>query len=438
LSPGGHPYETINEYPGVVNIYHVFFLDYWSNIMNANKIHFIVLMTILIIFLAGCGTFEIGIESNSIPEPITRTVEVPLDPTSIPPVNDLTALPPQSDQTEIESALAERLGISIGDFSFAITHLTDEHASGNVSNGYFLASRQEGQWVIVYDGQANPPCRDIDFTGFSSEMVPECLNENGQVIVRTGGDYVRVGEALAEFFGEQPGQSNYSIIQDADSHVLGHAKRGIFLAAKAGEKWLIAFAGNGTPYCAQVDLHNFPPDMVPECMDANNNLIYRTESVSPQISSLQSLDCGPGSVGANPDTAMYVACNVQDGLRSRNTSALLGYMADPFIIGYWLSEGVSESPEIQIQTIQGLYNYQDENYVPRLTFTTDRDLFPELDGRPLEGRFGPDVNVVEVIYSQGWGEGDSEALIFISQDTAGIFKWHSMLIGDLDMPIPGP
>jgi hypothetical protein len=205
---------------------------------------------------------------------------------------------------------------------------------------------------------------------------------------------------------------------------------GYFLAVKLDGQWVAVYDGQANPYCREVDLYAFPSGMVPECLSDSNQLIVRSGSVNPPTSSLQSLECGVGSPGANIGTVEFVACNVQDGLRSRNTSALLGYMEDPFIIGYWLSEGVIESPEIQIQTIQGLYNFNDPDYTPRLTFTTDRDLFPELDGRPLEGRFGPDVNVVEVIYSQGWGpEGDQEALIFISQDSAGNFKWHGMLTG---------
>lgn len=315
--------------------------------MNTYKIHFIVLMAILIIFLAGCGTFEIGIEPQVVVEAGIPTIETPLYTAAPIQTEEPTAQPEQTEESLITAALAEKLGFSIGELPILITFLSEAHAKGNISNGYFLAAKQNGEWVIVYEGQATPPC-------------------------------------------------------------------------------------------GEVESYEFPSGMVPECLGDNNQLIFRSGSVNPPTSSLLSLDCGPGSAGANPGTVMNVACNVQDGLRSRNTSALLGYMADPFIIGYWLSEGVMGSPEEMMETIHYLYNFHDENYVPRLTFTTDRALFPELDGRPLEGRFGPDVNVVEVIYSQGWGEGDSEALIFISQDPDGNFKWHSMLTGDLDVPVPGP
>lgn len=327
--------------------------------MNVKKFLILSFAIIPASFLAGCGTFEIGIEPQVVIEPDPNaeetpletaaplpTVETPLATPSPAPTELPTVEPLNNDEAAILATLAERFGTSPGELPVTITQMTENHALGSIENGYFLAAKQNGQWLIVYDGQATPPCREVDF-------------------------------------------------------------------------------------------YQFPPGMVPECLGADNQLIVRSGSVDSMTSSLLSLDCGPGSPGANPGTAMYVACNVQDGLRSRNTSALLGYMVDPFIIGYWLSEGVMGSPEEMMDTIHYLYNFHDENYVPRLTFTTDRALFPELDGRPLEGRFGPEVNVVEVIFSQGWGEGDQEALIFISQDSAGNFKWHGLLTGDLDVSIPG-
>ena len=235
----------------------------------------IFLAIILAIFLTGCGTFEIGIESNTLLEPTIQTVEVPLEPTSIPPAEEPTAQPDLSDEARIGAALAERLGFAIGEVLFTISQLTEEHASGNISNGYFLAVKLDGQWVAVYDGQANPYCREVDLYAFPSGMVPECLSDSNQLIVRSG-------------------------------------------------------------------------------------------SVNPPTSSLQSLDCGVGSQGANIGTVEFVACNVQDGLRSRNTSALLGYMVDPFTIGYWQSEGVMAPPEEMLVQIQNLYNFNDPDYIPPL------------------------------------------------------------------------
>ena len=219
---------------------------------------------------------------------------------------------------------------------------------------------------------------------------------------------------------------------------MGYSSGGYFLAVRVQGEWQIVFAGNGTPYCSMVDLHSFPAYIVPECVDADNNLVYRTDDAG-DFSDLQSLDCGPGSPGASPGTVESVACNIQDALRSRNISALLGYMEDPFLIGYWLSEGVFYTPQDFLNQLPHMYNFNDPDYTPRLTFTMDPSQFPELDGRPVEERFGPDINVAAVIYSEGWGfDGDDESILYLIQDSSGEYKWYSMLTGDLDVPMPAP
>jgi hypothetical protein len=74
-----------------------------------------------------------------------------------------------------------------------------------------------------------------------------------------------------------------------------------------------------------------------------------------------------------------------------------------------------------------LYNFNDPDYSPRLTFTTDRSQFPALDGIQPEAMFGPDVNIIQVIYSQGWGQdGQGGALIFITGDPDGGYTWYGM------------
>jgi hypothetical protein len=388
--------------------------------------------------LTACGTFEIGIEQVIEQESTSEASSTPpVEPSA--EINEPTPTPYNEDELAIRGALAARLGVPAEELQFSINQNTGTHAMGNVSNGYFIAVKDQGTWTILYDGQGTPYCQDIESFQVPIDMVPECLGMNNQLIVRSGGETSGIGEALIEYFGRPLAEIDYTIVQDNGAHILGAIENGYFLAAKAGDNWSIAYDGQGTPYCAQVDPHNFPADMVPECLDASNNLIVRGENADDITSNLQSLDCGPGSLGATPGTVEAVACNIQDGLRSRNISALLGYMEDPFIIGYWLSEGVFYTPQDFLNLLPQLYNFNDPDYTPRLTFSTDRSQFPELDGRPLEGRFGPEVNVVEVIYSQGWGaEGDQESLIYLSQDSAGNFKWHGMLTGDLDIPAPSP
>ena len=62
-----------------------------------------------------------------------------------------------------------------------------------------------------------------------------------------------------------------------------------------------------------------------------------------------------------------------------------------------------------------------------LTFTTDRSQFPSLLGMPVEGMFGPDVDINQIIYSEGWGlDGQGAALIFIAQNDDR-FYWHGLI-----------
>jgi len=76
-------------------------------------------------------------------------------------------------------------------------------------------------------------------------------------------------------------------------------------------------------------------------------------------------------------------------------------MGDQFIIGYWRSEGVSLSPQEAVEQLQTNLLSADAT----LTYTTDESQFPSLDGTPLGSIWGPDVKVVEAIFSQGWGAG---------------------------------
>ena len=126
-------------------------------------------------------------------------------------------------------------------------------------------------------------------------------------------------------------------------------------------------------------------------------------------------------------TSEWVACNIMDGLSSRNTAALPGFMADPFIIGYWRSEGVSLTPDEAIAEMGNSMLPADPSLHP-LAFTVDRSAFPALQGIPVEGMFGPDVAIAHIIYSEGWGlNGEGAALIFIAQNPSGGFYWHGLV-----------
>jgi hypothetical protein len=149
------------------------------------------------------------------------------------------------------------------------------------------------------------------------------------------------------------------------------------------------------------------------------------------LGSGESLDISASEpcLATEADPLDWVACNLIDGLRSRNLAALHGYMADPFALGYWASEFRSASPA-EITTELAQYRLPADPASP-MTFTTDRAKFPPLGGMPVEGMFGPDANIAEVIYSEGWApDGAGAALLFLSQNDSGEYYWHGMVYSD--------
>jgi hypothetical protein len=311
--------------------------DYRKTIMIHRKTIFASFLTCILFLLTACGTFEVGLEraSRSDITPVIPTPTMTVEPTE--EVIESTPTPYNEDELFIRGALVDRLGVAVENLQFTITQNTGAHAMGIVSNDYFIAAKDLGSWVILYDGQ-------------------------------------------------------------------------------------------GTPYCLDVEPFQVPIEMVPECLDVNNNLVVRSGNFISSEINLLSLECGVGSWGASSGTVEYVACNIQDGLRSRNISTLPGYMADPFMFGYHRSEGMLYTPTEMLEQLPELYNFYAVNYSPRLTFTTDRGLFPDLEGIPIDSILGPDVEIVLVIYSQGWGfDGLGGSLLFFTQDEDGNYHWYGML-----------
>lgn len=95
------------------------------------------------------------------------------------------------DEALIKTAMAAKLGKEEDEIDFSVSENTGTHAKGNVKDvgsetggGYWLAAKGDDGWVIVYDGQANPTCEQIAPYDFQADMVPECLDENGDVVER--------------------------------------------------------------------------------------------------------------------------------------------------------------------------------------------------------------------------------------------------------------
>ncbi|MCB9009392.1 MAG: hypothetical protein H6656_18875 [Ardenticatenaceae bacterium] len=79
-----------------------------------------------------------------------------------------------SDEAAIQAALGAHLGVDPNALTVIVETNTGTHARGGVDNGYFLAAKVNGSWVIVADGQGVIDCDVVAPYGFPASMVPEC------------------------------------------------------------------------------------------------------------------------------------------------------------------------------------------------------------------------------------------------------------------------
>jgi len=151
----------------------------------------IVLLGFAVIFLLQSGRL-----SQKTPPTTTPTVQVTPTPEIIPTLA-ITPTPlttptttVDDDNKLIKQAILNKLGLTESQAVVTISQNTGQYAKGGVKEieavggGYFLAAKVGGNWVTVYDGQANPTCVQLAPYNFPTDMVPECLDSSGKVVKR--------------------------------------------------------------------------------------------------------------------------------------------------------------------------------------------------------------------------------------------------------------
>lgn len=98
----------------------------------------------------------------------------------------------------------------------------------------------------------------------------------------TGDDQEKIKAALAKKLGQDQDDLLVEISQNTASLAKGTIREkssevggGYFLAAKAGNDWLIVYDGQSTPTCSQIAPYDFPKEWVPECLGPSGNLVKR-------------------------------------------------------------------------------------------------------------------------------------------------------------------
>ena len=67
-----------------------------------------------------------------------------------------------SADSPIKAALAAHLGVDASTLTVVVEQETSSYARGIVDNGYFLAAKVNGNWVIVADGQGAIDCNIVN------------------------------------------------------------------------------------------------------------------------------------------------------------------------------------------------------------------------------------------------------------------------------------
>jgi hypothetical protein len=132
-----------------------------------------------------------------------------------------------------------------------------------------------------------------------------------------------------------------------------------------------------------------------------------------------------------PPGPVKTTTRLNHALATADYDALQALMGETFAIGYWRSEGQRLTPDQALEQLR-------LNLLPdpaSVSFILDRSQFPDLGGIDPIAIFGPDVQIVDLVYSQGWaGNGSDDAILAIAQNADGSQYWHGMLIGIYEEP----
>ncbi|HSL31184.1 MAG TPA: SH3 domain-containing protein [Anaerolineales bacterium] len=123
-----------------------------------------------------------------------------------------------------------------------------------------------------------------------------------------------------------------------------------------------------------------------------------------------------------------------DALSARDYELLKSLMGDSFMIGYWQSEGTSNTPDQAIEQLQrNLLN----GSAP-IVADPEKDLAALLGADPVS-ILGPGVIEASPLFTSGWGpEGRDEVILFVAKNPSGDLYWHGLLFAREGFAQVGP
>ncbi len=154
---------------------------------NIWKTAFLILFIFVLLGAVGAFAYFLGAKKLSLPgkAPTPTPTATSLQPPTSP------ILSPTPNETDlIKAAIYALTGLDETKVTVTITQNTGVHAKGGireygaVGGAYWIAAKSDSEWVGVHSGQANPTCNEITPYDFPTDMVPECLDADGNVVTR--------------------------------------------------------------------------------------------------------------------------------------------------------------------------------------------------------------------------------------------------------------
>lgn len=163
------------------------------------NIWMIITFVLIGLFLFIVGTYFpnlLKIKQTSAPSPTlsatkqTETVSPIIILTETPSLIPTATIPQKSDVELLREAFSKKYNKLVGDVTITISKQSGNHVSGGVQfageigGAWFLAYKTADGWMIVQDGNGTISCETIAPYNFPTEMAPECVDKNGNLITR--------------------------------------------------------------------------------------------------------------------------------------------------------------------------------------------------------------------------------------------------------------
>jgi hypothetical protein len=412
----------------------------------------LLLIPLLVLILSSCGKFEVGIvaptqsgTTDEIVHPTGETAELP--PTSTPtPLPDspstLTPTEESPQEPDASSYWVVQQDPGLG-FRFAVPCFW--RVDLPAEDSYDL----EGGWL--YHAFNYPQEYPLSFP---RSQIPV---ENNAIKVAF--DVINIpsyglppGSSLREFVIQENSSGESEILEMQDESINGQPalsatiqypnSTGRYFLIKINDEFFLRFSANPSPKLLNTpDVEGMLNSIT---IDSNIEVPLPTHIPAPPPIGLPAAcipefaEAVPRNIDILPENTVcgldsyksldFLTQAVEQGLQDRNTGGLRWEyrIHDPFVIGYWASEGAVMTPdEVATTLANSLYNSAQPG---GMTFTTEREAFPPLQGIPPESLLDPAVNIVQVIYSEGWGLDDmGAALLYFAQDECDGFYWYGLV-----------